>query len=274
MRALENALHGDLDRIVQATKAFLSLKSVLPYSMAFTSYSSELSARRREQRRSPVDLDTVLRALSGSASRSQADEGASVASYAYDTIASRRWFASMNCDVDAGLDQSSTLLSELEIDNNVFSNELRCLQSWKSFAQMLHLLMKKWRSGAPDARLFKLSECALLQSLTIETLRVFHENVGLVERCQQGALFSILSREGLVMARATSGLLLTYISAVDVSRSTSPDEWVESMGLLAEIGKKLSHFPLVRSTVRGYFWNRTSVTGCSSSSRTPVLMTV
>jgi hypothetical protein len=88
--------------------------------------------------------------------------------------------------------------------------------------------MNKWRQDAPESTLFGMSPGIPLQSTTLDVLRTFHKNVGLVE---QGQLVSpsILTREGLMMARATSGLLLTYTHAENLSHATLSDEWVKSV---------------------------------------------
>lgn len=243
--AFENALKGDLCRVVSATKSFVNLNGLLPFSLAFKSFSSEFNAIPLQQP-SPSDVDGMLRMLSGPSFL--ADDGTFIACNGRNTVAAIQWFMSLSIDGTSGRVPSVKLFSELEIECNHLSNELRLLLSWKSFAQMLHVLLKKWRRDAPESALFRMSSGNFLRSMTMETLRSFRNNVELAERCHMGAPSSILTREVLSMGRAMSGLLLTHQCAEDLSHVTSPDEWIESMGLIAEIARKLSRYSLVEST--------------------------
>jgi hypothetical protein len=247
VRALENAFKGDLRRIVYVTKAFISLKGWLPFSSAFASCSSRLNALS-VQKPSPSDVDGMLQMIRSPGS--VGDGGAFIASSGHDVVGAGRWFATMDSDVVSGHLPLAKLFSDLEIEFNALANELRCLRSWNSFAQMSLFLVKKWRRDAPESTQFGMSPSAFLQSMTMQILRSLRTNLDLIERGQMEASCSVLTQEGLSMARTTSGLLLTHLCAEDLLFLTSSDNWVEAIGLIAEIAVKLSRYPLVESTVR------------------------
>jgi len=245
VRAIENALNGSLNGLVDTTKAFVAVGGFAPYAAAVKCFASNPTVELiRHQNPSAVSVSLLQ--LVGPVSQTTARSFFPRCN-GYDTIFADRWFSSLSENVGA-----KAMFSSLGGEYSVLANELDCLHSWAAFGQMLSQLLKKWRREAPDDRLFTSSPTCFSFAMLVEYLKGLKHNIGLVEaeQVEMSALF--LQNECLAMTKSSAGFLLSFASNIEAIDQITPKEWIEAMGLVSDIVKVVSLSFATEPSVRSF----------------------
>jgi len=243
VRAIENALGGNLNRLVHATKAATFVDGFLPYTSKVEVFSSSPNVQLIRHK-IPSDLGECLQILSGPSSHAGA-RGFFLGINGNDTIFVDSWFSLLGDKTD-----ESNRFSDLSSARCLLANQLNGLQSWRAFAQRLELLLSKWRREVPDDRLFSTSSASFAFSMSFGILSALRGNLERVELAQMEVTGPILRDESLSVMKVSAGLLLTFANTEFAEENTPKDEWIEAMRLLSEISKIASLSFAADSTVR------------------------
>jgi hypothetical protein len=235
VHAIESSLKHRLAQVVDVVKKFSSLNGILSFTSAYKTFSSGLSSDDLFRQSHPSNVAVFLNIMAGP-SFYLGDCDFFVASNGYDCVAASQWFASLSND-DGKSAQGSTC--ELFSTYTVLSDELRCLSSFGVFAHVFSLLLKKWRSESPDSSLLEMPKHDFALSIAREILNAFDKNLIDVEFTQLQVCPSWLSNEALTLSKELSGLVLAYLCIEGLAWDLPLESWVEVMGLLAEIAKKV-----------------------------------
>lgn len=247
VRAIENALNGSLDGLVDSTKAFVAMDGFVPYSAAIKCFASDPTVKL-VRHQNPSDFSSSLLALASTDSHAVM-RGFFSQCNGYDTTFADRWFSSLS-ESNGAIDRFPSLGREYSI----VANELGCFQSWAAYGQMLSQLLKKWRREAPDDRLFTSSPTILSFAMAHGILKGLRQNIALVEAEQVELSATLLQKECLSMTKSSAGLLLSF-ARVEAIDEITPKEWIEAVGLVSDIVKVVSLSFTFEPSVRVFVGN-------------------
>ena len=242
VRAIEKSLGNRLARVVNVAKEFTSVDGFSFFASTYSAFSSRLTAIPF-QHSHPANTAWFLNVMAGPSSYWFGYDSF-VASNGYDSSAASQWFASLSDD-----DSAQGLTGDLFSTYTVLSDELRCLTSFKSFTHILNLLLKKWRNDSPDSSLLAMPQYEFALSMSQEVLSALHSNLVEIEHARLDAFPTLLTSEALQMSKTLAGLVMAYLSTEILAQNLSPEVWLDAMGLLEEIAKKVYRVAQVVSKV-------------------------
>lgn len=204
MKAVQEALRGDLTRVVAATRTFATLKGLLPFGVSLKTtveMNPGTAIVEATPRKSPLDVSLQVTKFYG---------------------------------------QSPRKISGMETEMRLLGCELSRLQSWKSFCHTLLRFLKVWKTSGTSFP-FSSSPGVFPWSMILTVLQATKESAESVDNIQSlTTTVRVLEHEFLTMAHTCTELLVALIDVGELQDGFSTEQWAEAVASTAEISRNVA----------------------------------